>query len=145
TGGPASTSRKLPAEQGGDVARRHLPPPSSLRPFRVTALTLMLAGLALTSIISPGLNRFGFVPPLVAGFLTRLSLSRLGMANNPGPFLPSSFLISSSRASKTAETSFASSPALSASSLYTVVFAIGLPASAFFFSAISPLANYGYC
>ena len=82
---------------GGGCRRRegrtgpppYLPPLSSRRPLRRTGLTLTLAGLAFTSIISPGLNGLGFLPALVAGFLTSLNLTRLGMANRPGPFLPS--------------------------------------------------------
>src|SRR4051812_13830264 len=45
-------------------------PAMSLRPLSRTGLTLTLAGLALTSIISPGLKGLGFLPALVAGFLT---------------------------------------------------------------------------
>src|SRR5262245_20846250 len=79
----------------------------ALRFFRARTLTTFLAGLAATSISSPGLNGFG--TPLRAGwagFLITTILHRPGIWNAPVPFLPSALPISALRASKTAATSF---------------------------------------
>src|SRR5262249_35949477 len=87
------------------VGEGHLAAKRSRRPLRGTGRTLTLAGLALTSIISPGLNGLGRFVALVAGFLTSLNLTRSGMANTPGPFWPSCRPISPPRAVNTAATS----------------------------------------
>src|SRR5204863_9922521 len=57
----------------------------SLRLLSARILTLLRAGLALTSSISPGLNRVGRRPALVAGLLTILNFIRPPTATAPGP------------------------------------------------------------
>src|SRR5262245_1766100 len=116
----------------------------SFSPFSTTGLTFTLAGFAFTSIISPGLNGFGFRPAFVAGFFTSFSLTRPGITNSLGPFfLRSSDLIRSSSASKTAATCFGSRLTFSAISLYTWDLGFALGASDVLLSAIAFLARYG--
>src|SRR5262245_55439471 len=91
---------------------------SSLRLLSGWALTTLRAGLALTSIISPGLKGLGFLVALVAGLTIRLSLSRPGTVNTPGTFLPSSRWIRSERASKNWVTCLRLRPVFSARSAY---------------------------
>src|SRR5580698_4574665 len=88
--------------------------------FNARTLILVLAGLAGTSINSPGLNGLG-TPFLAgrAGTFLRSILTRPGTANTPGPLLLSDFLISADRASKTALMSFLASPVTAAMLLVT--------------------------
>src|SRR5580704_10957712 len=92
----------------------------SFRFFRARTLILVLAGLAGTSINSPGLNGLG-TPFLAgrAGTFLRSIFTRPGMANTPAPLLLSDFLISADRASNTAVMSFLASPVTAAMLLVT--------------------------
>src|SRR5262249_35481931 len=86
----------------------------SLRLFKAWALTTLRAGLALTVIISPGLNGLGMVRALVAGLVTPLILSSPGNVKIPGPFLPRSALTRLTNSSTTAATCLRESPVLAA-------------------------------
>ena len=70
------------APQAGQERRSRFLPldylTSSLSVFRGRALTVLRAGLALTTMSSPGLNGLGTLRSLVASFLTSLSLSKPG-------------------------------------------------------------------
>src|SRR5690349_24755072 len=82
--------------------------------FSARTLTMFFAGLAATSIISPGLKGFGtFFLAGWAGLCWTTILQRPGIVKACAPFLLRAFAISSDRQSKIAETSFLATPVAS--------------------------------
>src|SRR5262245_9335657 len=102
------------------------------RPFSGRTLTTFLAGLAATSISSPGLKGLG--TPFLAGWAglrTRRILHRPGIWNTPFPFLPRALPISAVIASNTAATSFLARPVVVAMLANTSDLPAGLGLGAF--------------
>src|SRR5712691_16304 len=87
----------------------------SLSAFNGRTLTTFLAGLAVTSISSPGLNGLGtpFLA-LAAGLWMRTIFNRRGRATTPGPFLPICAATTAVRPSSTLDTCLRARPELSA-------------------------------